>query len=127
MQRSSCRVDVLGNHVSFVNVTLDPLSNTGTLDSQTVLDTVSKSELGALGCRRQQLLHAILPRQLHQLRLSTLRVHGVVPFARHGVLVVSEWVCSFLLVGRLGLTLGDEGGGRPAGEESLERRRERLG
>lgn len=120
-------IDVLGNHVSFVNMTLDPLSNPGTLDSQTVLDTISQSELGALGCGRQQPLDAILPRHLHQLRLPALRVHGVVPFARHGVLVESERVRSLLLGGRLGLALGDEGGGRPAGEESLERRRERLG
>lgn len=117
---------VLGNHVSFVDVTLDLLSHTSTLHPQTVLDPVSKTVLGALASVWQQVLDAVLAGHLDQLGLAALRVDGVLPLARHGVLVEAEGVRPGLLGGRLGAPLGDDGGGGVSGEEALQRRWQRL-
>lgn len=113
--------------MSLVNVTLDLLSHTCTLDSQTMLDTMCQSVLSALACRGQQVLDAVLARHLDKLGLATLRVGWILPLARHGVLVKAEGVRSCLLVTGLGGGFGDDGGGRIAGEEALQRSRQRLG
>lgn len=118
--------DVLCNHVSLVDVALDLLAHTRALDSQTVLDTLGQLVLGALGGVRQQLLNAVLPRQLHQLRLSPLRIDRILPSPRHGMLVESKRVRPLFLEGRRRRAGSDERRGRPARKEALQRLREAL-
>lgn len=113
--------NVLCNHVSLVDVALDLLSHTSTLYSQTVLDTLSELVLGALVRLRQQLLNAMLPRQLHELHLPPLGIDRVLPSSGDGVLVESEGVRPLLLERRRRRAGSDERCGRPAGEEALQR------
>lgn len=105
--------------MSLVDVTLDRLPNTGTLDPQTVLDAMGEAILGALVRLGEEVLDAVAARHLHELRLPPLRVGGILPPARGGMLVESERVRPQLLVVRRGGALGDDGGGWPAGEEAL--------
>lgn len=110
-----------------MNVSLDLLSHTGTLDPQSVLDAMSEAILGALVGLGQQLLDAVLARQLDQLGLAALGEHGALPLAGGRVLVEAEWVRALLLVRSRGGSLGDDGDGGPAGEEALQGGRQRLG
>lgn len=107
--------------MSLVHTTLDLLSHTCTLDSQTMLDPLCKLVFGALGRLRQQLLNAVLPRQLHKLRLPTVGVDGILPLASDWVFVEDERVRTLLLVARGCRALGDQGGWWPACEEALKR------
>lgn len=120
------RICILCNHVSFVNVTLDLLSHTRTLYPQTMLNTMSQLEFGALGRLRQQLFNPVLSRQLHELRLSSLRVDGILPSACHGVFVESKWIGSLLLEWRRSSAGSDERRWRPARKEALQRLWEAL-
>lgn len=104
-----------------MNVTLDLLSHTSALDPQTVLDPVSQAVLGTLASLGQQLLDAVFPRHLDQLSLPALRVYGIVPFSRRGMLVEAEGVRALLLEGCLGGLFGKDGGGRVSSEEPLQR------
>ena len=113
--------------MSLVDVSLDALSHTGTLHAQTVLHAIRQAVLDALLGLGQQVLDTVLARHLDQLRLPALRVHGILPDAGCGVLVDLEGVRAGLLVLCRGVALGDDGGGRPAGEEALQRGRQRLG
>lgn len=113
-------VHVLCNHMSFVDMTLDLLSHASTLDSQTMLNTVSQLVLSALTCFWQQILDAVLTGHLDQLSLATLRVDRVLPFTCHWVFVEAERVRSLLLVSGLWGVFGEDGGGRIAGEEALQ-------
>jgi len=115
--------------VSLVNVSLDLLSDTRALDPQAMLHTVCQAVFRALGRLGQELLDAVLARQLDELRLPPLRVYRVLPLSCHGMLVEAEGVRPLLLIGgRLGGgALGENGGGRPARKEALQRRRQRLG
>lgn len=120
-------MNILCNHVSFVDVTLDLLSHTSTLHSQTVLNTVRKSVFGSLCRLGQQILNSVLACQLHQLRLSAVRVHRVLPLPCDGVFVESERIRSLFLVAGGRSTNGLDRCRRPSGKESLERFRQRLG
>lgn len=82
-------------------VALDLLPNTRTLYPQAMLDPVPYPLLGALVCERQQLLNAVITRQLDELCLPPQRVDRIVPFARHRVFCRPERVGGFDLVGGL--------------------------
>lgn len=118
--------NVLCNHVSFVDVTLDLLSHTGTLYSQAVLNTLSQLVLCALVRLRQQLLNSMLSCQLHELHLSPLRIDWVLPSSSDGVLVESERARSLLLEWRRMSAGSNERCWRPAGKEALQRLRQAL-
>jgi hypothetical protein len=120
------RKNVLCNHMSFVDVTLDLLSHTGTLYSQTVLNTLSQLVLCALVRLRQQLLNAVLSCQLHELHLPPLRIDRVLPSSSDGVLVESERVRSLLLEWRRRSAGSNERCRRPASKEALQRLRQAL-
>lgn len=121
MKRERIWANVLCNHVSFVDVTLDPLSHTSTLDSQTMLNTLSQLVLCALVRLGQQLLNAMLSRQLHELHLPSLRIDRVLPSSGDGVLVESEGIGSLLLEWRRSGAGSNERCRRPAGKEALQR------
>ncbi len=90
--------NILGNHVSLVNASLDLLSNTSTLYPETVLNAMRQSKLGPLCRLGQQLLDAVLARKLDQVGLPARRVHGVLPLASLFILVEAKRVRSLGLV-----------------------------
>lgn len=76
-------------------MTLDLLSNTGTLDRQSALRPSCLLILGRLAPRRQQSLHIILDSQLDQLRLSPQPDGRADPLAIAEVLAREERVGMF--------------------------------
>ena len=109
-----------------MDVTLDLLSHTSTLDSQAMLDPMSQLVFGSLSCVGQQILNTVLTSHLDQLSLAALGVYGILPFPCHGVLVEAERVRSLLLVSSLGCVFGKDGGGGISGKEALQRSGQRL-
>lgn len=99
------RKDVLCNHVPLVLVTLDLLPNTRALDAQALSDPLLQPHVRPLLGIGQELLDAVLARQLGQLRLPSQRVLGIVPPAGFFVILEAERVLvqRFLLVGSAGV------------------------
>ena len=87
--------------MTFVGVTLDSLSGTGTLDPETKLHPLGQLRLRALCALGEKFLNAILSRHLHKFGLPPQRVDRVMPLARHGVLPESERIGTRKLVRRL--------------------------
>lgn len=134
MQQIHVVQNVLVNEIPLKDVTLNLLPDTSTLDPETELDALPQPDVGALGPRGEQLLDAVVSRQLDELRLPPQRVDGVLPEARHRVLCRLEGVGRRLLVSRLrrrSLRLGGRGGEdrgrRVARQEDLQSRWQRLG
>lgn len=111
--------NIPGHDHSLVNLSLDLLSHTRTLDPQTKLDTLGDASLGTLDRGWQKLLDAILACELDELGLSTQRVDRVMPLAGIGVLVGGERIRRELLEASLGSAGGSNRGGWPASEEAL--------